>query len=92
MIVMRGELLFLRTSAIEYSSPFVRIFHEMLVNILEIGQLASSIELSVEIRPLIIRNPCCGIGRDSYFSSWSRKKVSPLSTVDLIVSLFDLDG
>ena len=73
MVVGGGQLFFLGTAAIEYFPPFVWIFHKMLVDVLEIGKLASSIELSVEIGPLIIRDPGGGIGRDGNFSRGSRE-------------------
>jgi len=92
VVVGGGQLFFLRTAAIEYFPPFVGIFHEMLVDVLEVDKLASSIELSVEIRPLVIRNPRGGIGRNGDFSRRSREQVSPLSIIDLIVALSNLDS
>jgi hypothetical protein len=54
--------------------------------------LSCSIELPVEIRPLVVRNPLGRIWWDGDFSCRPREEVPPLSIIDLIVALPDLDG
>lgn len=71
MIVRRGELFFLRSSTVENFPPLISILHEMLVDVFEIAELACSIELSVEVRPLIIRDPLGRIGWNGDLSRWA---------------------
>ena len=82
----------LRVAAIEYFPPFIGILHQMLMNVFETGQLACSIELPIEVRPLVVRDPIGGIGRNGDFSSGSREQVPPFPIVNLIVSLPNFDG
>lgn len=92
VVVRRWQLLFLGIGTIEYLPPLIRVLHEMVVNILEVAELSCSVELPVEIRPLVIRDPIGRIGRNGDFSCWPGEEVPPLSIVDLVVALPDLDG
>ena len=68
MIVGVRKCLILRRHTVEKDSPFVRMHHEVFVDIFEILELPSTIELPVNIWPLVVRYPISGIGRNCDFS------------------------
>ena len=59
--------------------------------IFEILKLACAVELSVDIRPLIVGYPVSWICWDCDLSRRAREKISPLFIVNFIVSLFNFD-
>jgi len=85
------ECLILRGNTVEKDSPLIGMHHEVFVDIFEIKELACSIELPVDVWPLVIRNPFGWIRRHCDFSRRSWKKIPPFFVINFVIALFDFD-
>lgn len=87
-----GQLLFVGICAIKYPLPLYLPLDEVLLNAFKDRELAHSIELPVQIRPLVSRDPIGGILRHFDFTCGTGKQIPPLSLINLVISLQYLYG
>lgn len=84
------NLLWLRT--VKQHFPLIWMFHEVVLNAFHDIELASAVELSVEVWPLVFRYPGGWVFRNMNLARWSRQEIPPFFGVNPAIPLLNFDG
>lgn len=84
------EVHLLRTGTVKKHFPLISMLHHMLIDSLHNIKLPSSVELPVEIRPLVLRNPSSWVCRNMDLSWRPRKQIPPFFRIYLSITLLNL--